>query len=183
MLQRGDPRQLPADGGTGLRYFVGCGRVFTGHDLRHRPMCFEGPACSGWDIAGGDGFDFLLGCSMRGETNDGPVSAMSACPASRTGRVRVRRWAYRDAPTCRGVLRQVGGAVAVFADRLCPFLLAAPERFVSAGVGFREEADDWRQVKTGELVRVSRIVGREIDQEPILDRFGYGPSIMGCNRG
>jgi hypothetical protein len=149
-----NPRQLLLTRVKGLGCFIGRGRRFIGDDLCHSPMISEGPAFPDRNISGGDCFGLTLGRSVRGETNDGPVAAVSACSARRAGRVRVRRRAYRDPSTLRSEARKSGYAITVFADRLSPFLLAAPERSVSASVGSGKDGYDGRQLKLGELVRM-----------------------------
>jgi len=75
---------------------------------------------------------------------------LRACLARQASRVRVGRRTNGDAAPRRGVGRQGRDAIAVIADCFSPFLLAAPERSVSAGVGFGKDGFDRRQVKRGE---------------------------------
>ena len=142
-----------------------------GDDLGYRAVVGEGPWLPRFHVAGSGSLFDDTPPTMRWEADD-----RLTLPCARTTHfascVGVARRAYREPSSRRCTCRQGRDAIAVFTDRLYPFPLAAPERSVSARVGFGKDGDDRCQVEVGESVGVPRVVAREVQHQTAFDRLG-----------
>src|SRR3984893_12736427 len=139
---------------------------FVGDDLSHRAMVGEYPWLAHCDLAGGSGLLELLPCAMSWEADPG-LPGVVACAAGLAGRVRIGRWADRDAPSGGCVPRQGSRTVTPFADRLGPLIAPSLEPVPNraAGVGSGEHGQDGGDPQVGQPVRMCGVVCREIDCE------------------
>src|SRR5713101_7530335 len=127
-----------------IRGVQASGCFFVADDLGHRPVVGERPPLAYGHVASSDCLLDDAPAAMRREADDG-LSAFGTGPARIAGRPGVGRRAYRDPSPCRRVGRQESDAVAVLADRLRPFPLAAPERSMPARIDMGKDCDDRRQ--------------------------------------